>query len=99
MKQVTLSEAKTNLSRYVEHVRRGGRVRILLRRLPVAELVPIPAPGETSDRGDESIVELERRGLVRRGKGGVPPEILRPAPRARGRGLSEVLIAERRADR
>ncbi len=38
MKVVNLSEAKNNLSRYVEQARRGERVRILVRGVPVAQL-------------------------------------------------------------
>jgi prevent-host-death family protein len=41
MKMVSLSEAKANLSRHVERVRHGESLRIQVRGVPVAELVPV----------------------------------------------------------
>lgn len=91
-----LSEVKDGLSRYVERVRRGDRVRILVRGVPAADLVPVPDAGTDPD---PSLAELERAGVIRRGRGGVPAEILRPGPRGRGRPLSRDLIDERRSGR
>ena len=66
MKTVNISDAKNNLSRHLEYVRRGGRVRILDRNTPVAELVPIEPGAEPAD--DEELLadpELLRQvGLV-----------------------------------
>jgi len=41
MEQANLSDVKDGLSAYVERVRKGHRVRILVRGVPVADLVPI----------------------------------------------------------
>jgi antitoxin (DNA-binding transcriptional repressor) of toxin-antitoxin stability system len=41
MESAKLSDVKDGLSRYVEKVRKGGTVRILLRGVAVADLVPI----------------------------------------------------------
>jgi prevent-host-death family protein len=93
MKVAPLTRVKNELSRYVEHVRRGGRVRILVHGVPAADLVPVA--DSTSGALDPGLAELERRGVVRRGEGGIPPEILRPGPRIRGAGLSRTVIEER----
>jgi antitoxin (DNA-binding transcriptional repressor) of toxin-antitoxin stability system len=68
VKQAKIANLKDNLSRYLEHVRRGGSVLVLDRDRPVARLVPLPhdgAPGAT-----ERLSRLERQGLIRRGTGG-----------------------------
>ncbi len=41
MEKANLSDVKDGLSAYVERVRKGHRVRILVRGVPVADLVPI----------------------------------------------------------
>lgn len=43
MTRVTIHEAKTNLSRLIEQVEKGGEVVISRRDKPVARLVPIEA--------------------------------------------------------
>ncbi len=93
---VSLSEAKANLSRYVDRVRHGESVRIQVRGVPVAELVPV----DDSARGDAGeLQELERAGLVRRGRGAFPDAILKPGPAVRGKGAMAALLDERRAGR
>lgn len=93
MKIANLARAKDDLSRYVEYVRRGGRVRILVSGVPAADLVPIGAANDAND--DEDLRALERQGILRRGSGRIPSEILRPGPKLRGRPLSETVAAER----
>ena len=41
MKVANLADVKNDLSRFVAQVRRGGRVRILVRGVPAADLVPV----------------------------------------------------------
>jgi prevent-host-death family protein len=96
MKTVKLSDAKNSLSRYVEHVRRGGRVRILVRGVPAADLVPI---AESSADIEPHLRELERQGLIRRGVGRIPDDLLRPGRKTRGRALSVILVEERSGGR
>lgn len=79
MKQVKIADAKNNLSRYLAYVRRGGRVRILDRSAPIADLVPIE-PGSANEDG-AIVASLERRGIARRGKPGpIPRDLLEPGP-------------------
>ena len=96
MKLVKISDAKTNLSKHLEFVRRGGRIRILDRDTPVADLVPVDSSVSTG-ADDATLASLERRGLLRRGKGGRPDaELLRPGPGdSKGRAVA-ALLEERR---
>jgi len=99
MKLVKISEAKNNLSRYLRYVRRGGRIRILDRDTPVADLVPVETTG-SQDEDDLLLASLERRGIVRRGKGGpIPPEILEPGPPDPQGQVLQALLEERRQGR
>jgi antitoxin (DNA-binding transcriptional repressor) of toxin-antitoxin stability system len=92
MKVVRLAEAKKELAHHLEYVKRGGTIRLVDRDRPVADLVPIP------DDDDALLASLEKRGLVRRGKGGrIPADLLRPGPR--GAGVLDALIEERRSSR
>ncbi len=98
MKMVSLSEAKANLSRHIERVRHGECVRIQVRGVPVAELVPV-GDGAQGDADADDLQELERAGLVRRGRGVFPEAILKPGPSVRGKGVVAALLDERRAGR
>lgn len=94
---VSLSEAKANLSRHVDRVRHGESVCIQVRGVPVAELVPVSDTEGPVDAGE--LQELERAGLVRRGRGAFPEAILKPGPTVRGKGVMAALLDERRAGR
>ena len=63
MRVANLAEVKNSLSRYVAQVRRGGTVRILVRGVPVADLVPVESRDE-SGAGDAELAELERLSLA-----------------------------------
>ncbi len=94
MKVANLSRAKDDLSRYVAYVRKGGRVRIMVNGVPAADMVPVTGlPTDTAS--DEDLTDLERHGVLRRGTGGIPPEILRPGPKLRGEPSSVTVAAER----
>ncbi len=98
MKRVTITDAKNNLSRHLQYVRRGGRVRILDRDTPVADLVPVePAAGEDED-DDRLLASLVKRGIARAGEAGDPPrELYQPGPRCPG--AVDVFLAERKQGR
>lgn len=99
MKVASLTEVKNGLSGFVALVRRGERVRILSHGVPVAEIVPVET-GRADDRAGEALLAgLERRGIVRRGRGGIPPEIWKPGPRGKGKALSDYIVEERRSSR
>ena len=99
MRAEKLSVVKNQLSRFVDQVRRGERIRILLRGVPVADLVPI---NESSVRDGElgrRLADLERRGIVVPGRATVDEALFEPGPRPKGRPLSELLIEHRRTTR
>jgi antitoxin (DNA-binding transcriptional repressor) of toxin-antitoxin stability system len=87
---------KNNLSRYLDHVKAGGTVLVLERDRPVAQIVPwTPRKAETGS--DDRLLRLERRGLIRRGTGGLPEWLgTRKPPKLRGSVLQD-LLKEREA--
>lgn len=94
MKTATITEAKNGLSALIDRVKAGESVVITDRGVPVAVLEPAPGRVDLEDR----LTSLERRGLVRRGRGGQAlAEILRPGPKLPGGApLVDDVIAERR---
>lgn len=97
MRVVNLAKAKDGLSGHVEYVRKGGRVRILVRGKAVADLVPVepPAAGEGDD-----LAALEREGVIRgAAKGKWPKELEQPGPCVRGASAADTLVEERSGTR
>lgn len=74
-------------------------MRILVQGIAAADLVPVRDADTTSTNDDALLDEMERRGVLRRGAGGVPSEILERGPRSRGRAASHELVEERRTGR
>ncbi len=101
MKVASLTSVKNELSRYVDEVRRGGRVRILVRGVPVADIVPVESSVEDSADGfsAEELVDLEKRGVIRRGSSSSSAELSRPGPRVGGDAGVRAVLAERRSGR
>ena len=95
MKKAKVAELKNGLSRYLAHVKRGGTVLGFARERPVARLVPVARP--PSEAGDGRLAELERRGIIRRGTGGVPAWLRTHRPVRSGGGVLKALRAERRS--
>ncbi|MET0593920.1 MAG: type II toxin-antitoxin system prevent-host-death family antitoxin [Polyangiaceae bacterium] len=101
MRVANLADVKNDLSRYVAKVRRGTSVRILVRGIPVADLVPVEDRG-SSGSDDAELAELERLGLARRGSklsAADERDLGRPGPRVKGRGAVDALLDERRSGR
>lgn len=95
MQKATISELKNRLSAYLKKVRAGQTVLIYDRDQPIARLERI----EGGSGGDDRLARLERAGLMRRGKGPDPLELLKNgAPKAR-RSVTQALIDERRESR
>jgi len=69
MKKAKIGELRNGLSRYLDHVRAGGRVLIYDRDTPIAEIVPLSKSDRKKDRDEERLARLERKGLIIRGKG------------------------------
>jgi prevent-host-death family protein len=93
MTTASVTEAKNNLSKLLKKVRHGESVLILDRNVPVARLEPL-TPG--SPEADEArLLELERRGLLKRGSGKLPKDFwTRPLPKFKG-SVVQALLDER----
>lgn len=95
MKYAKIGELRDALSRYIDEVREGSEVLVLDRDRPVARLVPAGGPSPIPASDAEWLLDLERRGIVRRGKGGYPDVLKRRRPiTVRGSVLAD-LRAER----
>ena len=94
MKRASITEAKNQLSALIERVRRGERVVIENRGVPVARLDPVLG---LSGDDEGRLARLERAGLARRPGAAVPRAVLRTAPPrpSRGATLSHAVLEER----
>lgn len=95
MKSAKVTELRNGLSRYLAHVKRGGSVLVFERDRLVARLVPAARP--PSEAGDGRLADLERRGIIRRGTGGVPAWLGKHRPIRGGGGVLKALRAERKS--
>jgi len=68
MKTAAVSEVKARLSEYLSQVKAGTEVLITDRGKPVARLVPV----YRSEGTRESLVRMEKQGLIRLGPGKLP---------------------------
>jgi antitoxin (DNA-binding transcriptional repressor) of toxin-antitoxin stability system len=92
MKRAKIGELKNSLSRYLDHVRSGGTVVVVDRDEPVARIVPWPRSVRGAGSSAARLARLERRGLIRRGTGGLPDWLgRRRPPRLRGSVLKDLL--------
>ena len=90
MKQARIAELKNNLSRYGARVRAGETITVLDRNTPVARLVPITQADRRAAL-KAGFVELERKGWVRRGTGGLPKFMRKRPIRVKGSVLKDLL--------
>jgi prevent-host-death family protein len=93
MTTASVIQAKNNLSKLLKKVRHGESVLILDRNIPVARLEPLPSGSKEAD--EARLAELERQGLLKRGKGRLPKDFwTRPRPKLKGSAV-EALLQER----
>ncbi|HEY5435749.1 MAG TPA: type II toxin-antitoxin system prevent-host-death family antitoxin [Candidatus Limnocylindrales bacterium] len=98
METATITEVKNGLSAIIDRVKAGESVVVTDRGVPVAVIEPMSAHVEVDDR----LARLERAGIIKRGRGKVPLELLRtpgPTPRGGGNIAVEYLLEERREGR
>ena len=94
MKTASVSETKNNLSAILRQVREGESYLIVDRGKPIARLDPVTAEDKGSD---QRRADLERRGILRRGRGRVRKEIIEtPPPRLPKRVSALALLLEER---
>jgi prevent-host-death family protein len=94
VKRASITEAKNQLSALIDRVRRGERIVIEDRGVPVARLESMLDPPE-DDEG--RLARLERAGVARRPQGPVPRAVVKTAPprASRGARLSRAVLDER----
>lgn len=93
MANVSISELKANLSRYLREVRRGGEIQVLDRGVPVARLVPLSSVSEEED--DITRQRLIKAGVLKAGQGS-SKSMLREPPLDLPTSISDALAEERR---
>ncbi len=96
MKTAAVSELKARLSEYLNQVKAGMEVLVTDRGKPVARLVPVSRSKDLK----ESLVQMEKQGLIRLGPGKLPKDFWR-IPRVEDpEGLVlKALLEEREAGR
>lgn len=94
MERATITELKNGLSAFIDKVRAGDTIVVTDRGVPVAVIEPVA----TRLDWDERLSRLERTGLVKRGSGKPPLELMRtPGPKLRGGvSLVDAVLEERR---
>ena len=75
---VNVADLKNRLSHYLRLVKQGHAILIRDRDQVVARIDPA---GASAPRSDERLAQLERRGIIRKGKGVIGPDLLRRRPK------------------
>ncbi|MBI1847661.1 MAG: type II toxin-antitoxin system Phd/YefM family antitoxin [Candidatus Rokubacteria bacterium] len=96
MKTAKVAELKNGLSGYLAHVKAGGRVMVFDRDRPIAQIVPVP-PSDRRSPDTHRLQRLERKGLIRRGKGGMARWLRTHRPVRGATGVLKALLDERKA--
>jgi prevent-host-death family protein len=94
MVTVSVTEAKNKLSALLARVKAGETVVITERGIPVARIEPAPSGAPEDD--EARLARLERKGIIRRGKQPLSPEIFEKRPPAGGKkSIVETVLEER----
>lgn len=100
MKQANVAIIKNRLSEYLRYVKKGETVRVYERAMPIADIVPVSSLTR-KDRGAR-LVELEAKGVIRRGREPLPASFfkgLRPAAGQPPAGVLDQLLEDRKKKR
>ena len=97
METATITEVKNGLSAIIDRVKAGETVLVTDRGIPVAVIEPVTERVDVHER----LARLERAGILRRGRGLMPMDLLRtPGPAVRGDMTAvDVILEERRTGR
>ena len=96
MKTAAVSELKARLSEYLNQVKAGMEILITDRGRPVARLVPLSRSKDLK----ESLVRMEKEGLIRIGSGKLPKNFWRMKRPDDSNGMVlKALLDEREAGR
>jgi len=94
MATATITEVKNGLSALIDRVKAGESIVVTDRGVPVAVIEPVSGRIDVEDR----LARLERAGIIKRGTGAPPVELMRtPGPKlGEGPSLVEIILEERR---
>jgi prevent-host-death family protein len=96
MKTAAVSEIKARLSEYLNQVKAGMEVLITDRGKPVARLVPVSRSKDIK----ESLIRMEKQGLIRLGSGKLPKDFWKiPRPEDPEGLVLKALLEERETGR
>ena len=96
MKMAAVSQLKARLSEYLNQVKAGGEILITDRGKPVARLVPL----SRSQDPNQSMMKMEREGLIKLGSGKLPKDFwTMPLPDDPKSLMLKALLEEREAGR
>jgi antitoxin (DNA-binding transcriptional repressor) of toxin-antitoxin stability system len=98
MKNVNIAELRNRLSYYLRRVQRGESILVCDRDRVIARLERVEPRALASEDDAEWLSRLERRGVVRRGKGKLTKDWLARAPRVRA-DVVAALLEEREEGR
>ena len=99
MKKVGITELRSNLSRYLDQVKKGNPIFVLRRNQPVAQIVPLQKAARSSASDEARIARLERKGLIRRGSGGSGQWLVKRRPVKVSGSVLQDLLDERGSGR
>src|SRR6516164_8735191 len=94
MRAINIAELKNRLSHYLRLVRRGQAVLVRDRDRVIARIEPAGGHDSTTGGDAARLSELEARGILRRGRGRITPDLWARRPRTDADAIA-VLLAER----
>ncbi len=96
MPTAAVSELKARLSEYLKKVKGGAQILITDRGKPVARLLPV----SRSETARESLVQMEKQGLIKLGRGKLPKTFWSmPRPKDPKESVLGALLEERKEGR
>jgi len=98
MKSVNVAELRNRLSHYLRRVRRGEALLVRDRDRVIARIEPAGDGRDAAADEGERLAELERRGVVRRGRGRIDEALLARRPKVRA-DVVAALLREREQGR
>lgn len=95
METASITDVKNGLSAFIDRVRAGETIIVTDRGIPVAQIEPVTALIDVGGR----LKTLERAGIIRRGRGEPPLDLIRQSGPALPPGVSAVaaVLDERRS--
>lgn len=98
MKAVNVAELKNRLSHYLRMVRRGEALLVRDRDRVIARIEPAGGSDMAPEDDAERLSDLEARGILKRGRGRITPEVWARRPRTDADAIA-VLVSERQDGR